>query len=405
MCLPAVPTPSAPAILAYQLSDLFSLVICGYIGGRCVQLKYPEPLYGNLWLHGLLSALVTAFGGGTGYVLLMSRPGCRRFGWQDPWALLASFVGLLGASYAVRGCEASFAHCDEAFRFFDCASWPIAVVPPEGRKAVAVAVAVASQKPVAPRELGPTPNLPRAAGATRGFEANEADLARSNPDMPGILEAGRKLTSERLDFLQLEQRSTAGSQEGEGIWAKGWEHRSRMESYRSLRHTIEQLGGKANPGEGAGLGIYVESVKNLLNNSMVQAIRSQFAADKTILQNAISGFDLCNSTLFGALAHPNAVRDGGHGGLYKGLAALKVRHNECRGRQEAKKKEYDMCMDLKVNQKELMNASCDGNFSKFYNKVGSQTTGQWEATCDSKQVTYRQSPPSELPLVHQRGNP
>eukprot|EP00913_Durusdinium_trenchii_P003837 g3554.t1 len=388
MCLPAVPTPSAPAILAYQLSDLFSLVICGYIGGRCVQLKYPEPLYGNLWLHGLLSALVTAFGGGTGYVLLMSRPGCRRFGWQDPWALLASFVGLLGASYAVRGCEASFAHCDEAFRFFDCASWPIAVVPESsgplrGGISLELRVPLAASRPM--KLTWPAAILTCLASAS--------------------LEAGRKLTSERLDFLQLEQRSTAGSQEGEGIWAKGWEHRSRMESYRSLRHTIEQLGGKANPGEGAGLGIYVESVKNLLNNSMVQAIRSQFAADKTILQNAISGFDLCNSTLFGALAHPNAVRDGGHGGLYKGLAALKVRHNECRGRQEAKKKEYDMCMDLKVNQKELMNASCDGNFSKFYNKVGSQTTGQWEATCDSKQVTYRQSPPSELPLVHQRGNP
>ncbi|CAK9084824.1 unnamed protein product [Durusdinium trenchii] len=130
-----------------------------------------------------------------------------------------------------------------------------------------------------------------------------------------------------------------------------------------------------------------------------------------------------------------------NGSRYKGLAALKVRHNECRGRplgkqwavqgtgQEAKKKEYDMCMDLKVNQKELMNASCDGNFSKFYNKVvadqqGRKTWGEgegrlrgrrisdhravgsnaaWQQPCDSKQVTYRQSPPSELPLVHHPG--
>lgn len=28
--------------------DLFSLVICGYIGGRCVQLKYPTPQHGHL---------------------------------------------------------------------------------------------------------------------------------------------------------------------------------------------------------------------------------------------------------------------------------------------------------------------------------------------------------------------
>ena len=99
MCLPAVQEPK-PAILAYQLSatwrrscpncswiikhrthhywwvgcndglmlqlgsrysaatlnnlnttsaeDLFSLVICGYIGGRCVQLKYPTPQHGHL---------------------------------------------------------------------------------------------------------------------------------------------------------------------------------------------------------------------------------------------------------------------------------------------------------------------------------------------------------------------
>eukprot|EP00435_Cladocopium_sp_Y103_P036189 s1989_g9.t1 len=118
MCLPAVQEPK-PAILAYQLSDLFSLVICGYIGGRCVQLKYPTPQYG-FWLYSLAAALVTAFGGGSCYALLMSRPGCRRFGWQDPFALTAALVGLILATQAVTSCEEAFGHCTETFRFFDC---------------------------------------------------------------------------------------------------------------------------------------------------------------------------------------------------------------------------------------------------------------------------------------------
>lgn len=118
MCLPAVQEPK-PAILAYQLSDLFSLVICGYIGGRCVQLKYPTPQHG-FWLYSLAAALVTAFGGGSCYALLMSRPGCRRFGWQDPFALMATLVGLFLATQAVTSCEEAFGHCTETFRFFDC---------------------------------------------------------------------------------------------------------------------------------------------------------------------------------------------------------------------------------------------------------------------------------------------
>lgn len=119
MCLPAVSKEPKPAILAYQLSDLFSLVICGYIGGRCVQLKYPTPRDG-FWSYSLAAAFVTAFGGGSCYSLLMSRPGCRRFGWQDPFALLAAFLGSILATQAVTSCEESFGSCSETFRFFDC---------------------------------------------------------------------------------------------------------------------------------------------------------------------------------------------------------------------------------------------------------------------------------------------
>ncbi|CAJ1434399.1 unnamed protein product [Effrenium voratum] len=200
---------------------------------------------------------------------------------------------------------------------------------------------------------------------------------------------GRKLSAQS-DFLQVEEQRSGASQE----------HRTRMESYKSLRQNIQDLASKADPGEGAGMKMYVDTVKNLLNNSMIQAIRSQFAADETILKNAVSSFGLCNDTLEGALSHPNAVRAGGHGSLYKGLSTLKVKHNDCRGRQEAKKIEYDMCMDTKENHGQLMNASCDGNFSKFYNKAGSGTTGQWEETCDTKQTIYKQNPPADIALIH-----
>ena len=40
----------------------------------------------------------------SGVLSMNQRPPSRSLR-QDPWALLASFVGLLGASYAVRGCE------------------------------------------------------------------------------------------------------------------------------------------------------------------------------------------------------------------------------------------------------------------------------------------------------------
>ncbi|CAE7400014.1 unnamed protein product [Symbiodinium natans] len=177
------------------------------------------------------------------------------------------------------------------------------------------------------------------------------------------------------------------------------EHRTRMDSYRSLRQTITKLGNQAHPGDGASLAVYVDSVKNLLNTSMVQAIHSQFEADKEILKRAAKSFSLCDTILDAALEHPNAIREGT--GQYRGLARLKVKHNECRGRQEEKKIQYDMCNDQKENEKQLMTASCEQNFTKFYSKVGATTTGQWEATCDTKQSTYQQNPPADIALIHQ----
>ncbi|CAE7399998.1 unnamed protein product [Symbiodinium natans] len=68
-----------PAILSYAESDLASLAICGYIGGRCMHLKYPGPAFPSPeWVAwGLAGALLTAFGGGSMYVLLMKRPAAQ----------------------------------------------------------------------------------------------------------------------------------------------------------------------------------------------------------------------------------------------------------------------------------------------------------------------------------------
>lgn len=208
----------------------------------------------------------------------------------------------------------------------------------------------------------------------------------------------RKLASEtRLpaDFLQLESLA----EDHRSLLSAGRkEHRTRMDSYKNLKQTITKLGNQAHPGNGASLAVYVDSVKSLLNTSMIQAINSQFQADDEILKRGVKSFPLCDTILEKALEPSNAVRDGK--GSYQGLAKLKVKHNDCRGRQEEKKIQYDMCNDQKENEQQLMTASCDQNFTKFYQKAGATTTGQWGATCDTKQSTYQQNAPADIPLIH-----
>jgi len=118
-----------PAILAHVSSDLASLAVCGYIGGRCMHLKYPGPAFGSpTWMAwGFAAALVTAFGGGSIYVLLMKGPGGRTFGWQDPRAVSAALLGFLLSLYLVPNCGSVFeeflgASCGDAFTFLDCAN-------------------------------------------------------------------------------------------------------------------------------------------------------------------------------------------------------------------------------------------------------------------------------------------
>ncbi|CAE7401603.1 unnamed protein product [Symbiodinium sp. CCMP2456] len=116
-----------PAILSHVESDLVSLAICGYIGGRCMHLKYPGPVFPSTeWVAwGLAGAMLTAFGGGSMYVLLMKRSGDRRFGWQDPLAVSAALLGFLLSTYFVPHCGRAIEDllgigCGTVFNFLDC---------------------------------------------------------------------------------------------------------------------------------------------------------------------------------------------------------------------------------------------------------------------------------------------
>eukprot|EP00933_Yihiella_yeosuensis_P074449 TRINITY_DN8338_c0_g1_i2.p1 TRINITY_DN8338_c0_g1~~TRINITY_DN8338_c0_g1_i2.p1 ORF type:complete len:297 (+),score=45.72 TRINITY_DN8338_c0_g1_i2:133-1023(+) len=95
-----------PAILDYTFSDLLSLAICGYIGGRCMQLKFPGPAFLSLawWPWAVAAAMVTAFGGGTCYALAMKKPTERTFAFQDPVGVVCVLLGLLLSCATVSGC-------------------------------------------------------------------------------------------------------------------------------------------------------------------------------------------------------------------------------------------------------------------------------------------------------------
>lgn len=127
-----------PAILAHPSTDLLSLAICGYIGGRFASLKAPRLALGVVpWsCLGVCAALVTSFGGGAYYTLLMKRPGARgQFGWKDPLNLCAVLAGYAASCALPRACnrgaplEAWLGRaCEvEAFRCFDCTNSAILI--------------------------------------------------------------------------------------------------------------------------------------------------------------------------------------------------------------------------------------------------------------------------------------
>lgn len=132
--------PMKPAILGYASTDFLSIVICGYIGGRhlLVKVQLLEP-WGVAWLvAGVISALVTSFGGGAFYSLLMKRPGSRSFGWQDPFAVFLVICGyILSLLLARPSCScllndfeaAGFVGlgCGEALRLIDCLNCAILI--------------------------------------------------------------------------------------------------------------------------------------------------------------------------------------------------------------------------------------------------------------------------------------
>jgi len=76
---------------------------------------------------GILVALVTAFGGGSFYVLMMKPRGEMRFGWQDPLSLLAALAGFAFSLGLVESCQPGRLEvllgglkCGQVFTFFDC---------------------------------------------------------------------------------------------------------------------------------------------------------------------------------------------------------------------------------------------------------------------------------------------
>eukprot|EP00929_Paragymnodinium_shiwhaense_P061555 TRINITY_DN30748_c0_g1_i1.p1 TRINITY_DN30748_c0_g1~~TRINITY_DN30748_c0_g1_i1.p1 ORF type:complete len:257 (-),score=60.32 TRINITY_DN30748_c0_g1_i1:391-1161(-) len=118
-----------PAVLSYASTDFLSLAICGYIGGRYVLLKSVGFLeaWSPLWVFaGVMSALVTSFGGGTYYALLMKKAP-RSFAWQDPMCISVVLVGYAVSLQLPSSCPSQesmlqkflMLNCEEAFAVFD----------------------------------------------------------------------------------------------------------------------------------------------------------------------------------------------------------------------------------------------------------------------------------------------
>ncbi|CAK0891264.1 unnamed protein product, partial [Prorocentrum cordatum] len=86
------------------------------------------------WGIGVATAMITAFGGGTYYALLMKPSGARSFGWQDPLSVTFALAGYVASCRLPQGCQRETlfeiwigVECDEAFRLFDCLNCSILV--------------------------------------------------------------------------------------------------------------------------------------------------------------------------------------------------------------------------------------------------------------------------------------
>ncbi|CAJ1449185.1 unnamed protein product [Effrenium voratum] len=137
------------------MEDYLSLLLCGYIGARCVLLKYPALPHAGTWLLASAASLVTAFGGGTGYALL------------DPSAVACVLVGLTLGFQLAPGCwaeEALGMGCGTAFGYLDAAPWP-----PANN---AVLIAWGSSKPEAQADI----QFPRAGNRPMKHIARQRPL-------------------------------------------------------------------------------------------------------------------------------------------------------------------------------------------------------------------------------------
>lgn len=97
----------APAIMDYTLSDLLSLAICGYIGGRFMFLNFSKYARGGVawYVYGVAIALITSYGGGSYYVFMMKDAKKWAFGWQDPLSVIASLIGYAISLWTMDHCS------------------------------------------------------------------------------------------------------------------------------------------------------------------------------------------------------------------------------------------------------------------------------------------------------------
>eukprot|EP00928_Gymnodinium_smaydae_P011085 TRINITY_DN14139_c0_g2_i1.p1 TRINITY_DN14139_c0_g2~~TRINITY_DN14139_c0_g2_i1.p1 ORF type:complete len:274 (-),score=31.18 TRINITY_DN14139_c0_g2_i1:86-820(-) len=116
-------------IFEYPSTDLLSLAICGYIGGRYVFLNAAAAGHGTTTRAALsfVSAIITGFGGGVAYIFLMKRGQCA-FAFQTPLNVVVVLIGYAISCVTVEACQTGGAlevlvgtACGvETFQAFDC---------------------------------------------------------------------------------------------------------------------------------------------------------------------------------------------------------------------------------------------------------------------------------------------
>lgn len=123
---------SIPAIVdpQFRITDILSLAICGYIGGRFVFLRAGDinlqPGTAAWYAAGVVSALITSFGGG-GYYTFMMKKSPRSFACMDPLNVTTVLVGYFVSLFGMVYCSEGEPWCDELFKVSDCTNCAILI--------------------------------------------------------------------------------------------------------------------------------------------------------------------------------------------------------------------------------------------------------------------------------------